>query len=200
VPARPSTREALLDAAEELLARGEIDAPVATIAAEAGVAVGSFYNHFDSKESLFTEAARRAFASFEAELVALTEHITSPAELLCTRIRLYCRIPDTHPQLARIVVNAAPRSLISPTGYSPSVAADAERAASRGELEGAGLPVKLMLIAAGAERLVGQSIVFDLPCEQRADDFVAVAMEILGIPRTRARRMAHRPLAALLKR
>jgi len=41
---------------------------------------------------------------------------------------------------------------------------------------------------------------FDLPSGHRADDFVAVVMELLGVPRTKARRMAHRPLATLLER
>ena len=55
---RASTREALLGAAEELLAAGQDDASVAAITTTAGVGVGSFYNHFDDKDSLFELAAR----------------------------------------------------------------------------------------------------------------------------------------------
>jgi AcrR family transcriptional regulator len=199
VAARPSTRDALLDAAEELLAAGRVDASVATITAEAGVGVGSFYNHFSSKESLFTLAAQRAFAGFESVLISQTEHIANPAERLCTRVRLFCRLPDSHPRLARIVVNAAPRSLISPVGYSPAFEADALSAAAAGDLNGADLDLKLLTIAAGAERLVGQAVIFPPLSEQRADDFAAVALQVLGMSRHEAQPLAHRPLADLVR-
>lgn len=196
---RASTREALLSAAEELLAAGQDDASVAAITTAAGVGVGSFYNHFDDKDSLFELAARQAFAKFEAELIPLAEHIAHPAERLCTRVRLFCRISESHPQLARIVVNAAPHCLISPIGYSPMFEADAREAVAAGTIDGVDLDLKLMVIAAGSERLVGQAVVFPPLSEPRADDFASVALQILGMPRAKARRMAHRPLADLLR-
>lgn len=196
---RPSTADALLDAAEELLAAGQHDVSVATITAAAGVGVGSFYNHFDDKDSLFELAAQRAFIRFEAELVPLTEHIANPAERLCTRVRIFCRITESHPRLARIVVNAAPHCLISPAGYSPVFEADARAAAAQGELDAADLDLKLMSIAAGAERLVGQAVMFPPLSEARMDEFAGVAMQILGMRRAKARRMARRPLADLLQ-
>ena len=196
---RPSTADALLDAAEELLAAGQHDVSVATITAAAGVGVGSFYNHFDDKDSLFELAAQRAFARFEAELVPLTEHIANPAERLCTRVRLFCRISESHPRLARIVVNAAPQCLLSPVGYSPAFESDAVAGVAEGVLDGADLDLKLLSIAAGAERLVGQAVIFPPLSEARVDEFAGVALQILGMPRTKARRMARRPLADLLQ-
>lgn len=196
---RPSTSEALLGAAEELLAAGKDDVSVATITAAAGVGVGSFYNHFDDKNSLFELAAQRTFASFEAELVPLTGHIANPAERLCTRVRLFCRITESHPRLARIVVNAAPHCLLSPVGYSAMFEADAVAAVAEGVLDGADLDLKLLAIAAGAERLVGQAVIFPPLSEARADEFAGVALQILGMPRAKARRMARRPLADLLR-
>ncbi len=199
VAPRISTHDALLGAAEELLAAGQIDVSVAAITTTAGVGVGSFYNHFDDKGSLFELAAQRAFISFEAELVPLTEHIENPAERLCTRVRIYCRIPDSQPRLARIVVNAAPHCLLSPVGYSPMFEADAKAAVADGVLDGADLDLKLMAIAAGAERLVGQAVIFPPLSEARVDEFASVALQILGMPRTKARRMARRPLTDLLQ-
>jgi AcrR family transcriptional regulator len=52
------TRERILKAAERVFERdGFLAARVADIAAEAGVAHGSFYTYFDSKEDVFREAA-----------------------------------------------------------------------------------------------------------------------------------------------
>lgn len=172
--------------------------PVAAITKRAGVGVGSFYNHFESKDGLFTEAAQSAFMEFEAELTARTAHITGHGLRLCTRVRLFCRTPDSHPTLARILVNAAPRSLVSPTGYSPVFARDVEQAASAGEIGREDLPTRMLVIAAGAERIISQSIVFALPPDQRADDFAAVALELLGMPAEAARELAHLPLDEVL--
>ena len=77
--------------------------------------------------------------------------------------------------------------------------ADAREAVAAGTLDGADLDLKLMVIAAGSERLVGQAVVFPPLSEPRAEDFASVALQILGMPRAKARRMAHRPLADLLR-
>src|SRR5262245_47341177 len=48
-----ATRRALMDAGRAVFARdGFIDARIATIASAAGIAVGSFYTHFETKEDL----------------------------------------------------------------------------------------------------------------------------------------------------
>src|SRR5439155_24293704 len=49
---RDAAHEAILDAAEEAFARHGMDAPMEAIASLAGVAVGTLYNHFDSRAAL----------------------------------------------------------------------------------------------------------------------------------------------------
>jgi AcrR family transcriptional regulator len=80
VPYRPTertearkarTRERILASAMELLAEGGYaSAGVQAVAARAGVATGSVYRHFASKDELFTEVFRRAAAR---ELAAVEE-------------------------------------------------------------------------------------------------------------------------------
>src|SRR5271166_43126 len=70
------TRERLLHAAQELIEEGGYAAaPVAAIAERAGVAAGTLYRHFESKEDLFVEVFRtvcsreeRAMRAASAEL------------------------------------------------------------------------------------------------------------------------------------
>ena len=58
---RTATRERIVRAAHALIARGGYrEAQVAAVAAGAGVATGSVYNHFPSKAELFAEVFRRA--------------------------------------------------------------------------------------------------------------------------------------------
>lgn len=54
------TRDALVDAARRIFERdGYLDARIVDIAAEAGVATGSFYTHFTSKEDVFASVLAR---------------------------------------------------------------------------------------------------------------------------------------------
>src|SRR4051794_6954491 len=67
---RAQTRERILRAAHDLVAEGGFAAaPVAAVAARAGVATGSVYRHFSSKADLFAEVFRRA-AQREVDAVA----------------------------------------------------------------------------------------------------------------------------------
>ncbi|WP_222110077.1 TetR/AcrR family transcriptional regulator [Streptomyces cupreus] len=50
------TRSALVCAAQRLLAEGRTDVPIQEITEFADIGVGSFYNHFDSKDELFRVA------------------------------------------------------------------------------------------------------------------------------------------------
>ena len=50
------TRMALVRAAQVLIAEGRLNVPVLEITKAADVGMGSFYNHFDSKEQLFDAA------------------------------------------------------------------------------------------------------------------------------------------------
>ncbi|MGZ5404175.1 MAG: TetR/AcrR family transcriptional regulator, partial [Nocardioides sp.] len=47
------TRSALIAAAQTLIAEGRTNAPILEITQAADVGMGSFYNHFETKEELF---------------------------------------------------------------------------------------------------------------------------------------------------
>src|SRR5919206_2708436 len=75
------TVAAILDAAERhFLARGFDAAKVDEIAAEADVAVGSIYNHFESKEGLYAALLERALATFETYMQEESPPELSPVE------------------------------------------------------------------------------------------------------------------------
>ena len=57
------TRAALIKAAQVLIAEGRLNVPVLEITQAADVGMGSFYNHFESKEDLFREVASGAAGS-----------------------------------------------------------------------------------------------------------------------------------------
>jgi AcrR family transcriptional regulator len=68
-------RRAILDAAEQVFgAHGFADAKMADIAKRAGLAAGTIYKHFESKEDVFGALLERCGEGFDQ---ALDEHVTS---------------------------------------------------------------------------------------------------------------------------
>jgi AcrR family transcriptional regulator len=72
------TRERLLRAAQELIEEGGYAAAsVAAISERAGLAAGTLYRHFDSKEDLFVEVFRSVCSGEERAMRAASEEMAS---------------------------------------------------------------------------------------------------------------------------
>lgn len=67
-------REALLTAAREAFLTGDADAHVEEIARRAGVAVGTLYRHFETREALIAEVYRQEVAELCAAPARLLAH------------------------------------------------------------------------------------------------------------------------------
>ncbi len=81
----PDKRERILGAAARLIVRNGLQSSMAAIAEEAGVATGSLYNYFDSKEALVRGVYGRVAEEMTARLVAPPEPDSPPAD----RVRRY---------------------------------------------------------------------------------------------------------------
>src|ERR1700749_655278 len=92
--ARPKqrTRTALVKAAQRLIADGKVNVPVLEITQAADVGMGSFYNHFESKEQLFDAAVAEVLDAHGDLLDQLTASIEDPAETFACRFRLTGRL------------------------------------------------------------------------------------------------------------
>ena len=66
------TRAALIKAAQAFIAAGKLNVPVLEITQAADVGMGSFYNHFESKEELFDAAV--------AEVLDVARRAARPAD------------------------------------------------------------------------------------------------------------------------
>ncbi|HEY1521182.1 MAG TPA: TetR/AcrR family transcriptional regulator [Solirubrobacteraceae bacterium] len=98
-----ATRERLLAAARELIEDGGYgSASVAAIAERAGVAAGTLYRHFASKEDLFVEVFRSVCAGEERamRIAATTAHHGSAAERLQDVLSTFAQRALRNPQLA----------------------------------------------------------------------------------------------------
>src|SRR3974377_205384 len=92
------TRAALVKAAQRLIAEGKVNVPVLEITKAADVGMGSFYNHFDSKEQLFEAAVAAVPAAQGALWARRPQSMDAPAETFATSFRLTGRLFRRRPQ------------------------------------------------------------------------------------------------------
>lgn len=126
------TRTALIRAAQALIAEGRTNVPVLEITQAADVGMGSFYNHFDSKEELFAAAVADVLDSYGAMLDKATGEIADPAETFATSFRLAGRLFRRMPQESRILLNNWGALLTSDRGLAPRALRDIKAATAAG--------------------------------------------------------------------
>src|SRR4051812_19502886 len=99
------TREALIDAAVTLIAEGRGErASIQEITDTADVGFGSFYNHFESKEQLFSTASERLLERWGETIDHACAGMTDPAEIFAMSFRISGRLGVTNPAMAQFLI------------------------------------------------------------------------------------------------
>lgn len=192
--ARPSTREALIRAAQEVAAREGTSVPVLLLTDRAGVAVGSFYNHFESKEALFRAAAVRALFDFEADVNSRMVDITDRGERLFARTRLYLRMAHTHEETAKFLSRLPPEVTATREMHSSVAEQEVLDAQEAGSVTCTNVQIAHMVINATAMRFIAMTLQDDSITEDDADELAGELMSFLGMPGTTVRALLSRPL------
>lgn len=124
-PKRDRTRRQLLEAATKVFAaRGFEAASIQEIAAVAGVANGTFYNYFSTKEAVLEAAAVQYGVSFCERIAASYAHIPDGAERMAIGGRNYVMMAIEQPETARFVISVALASPIWDEQIRPYIQAD----------------------------------------------------------------------------
>ncbi len=108
---RAATRAALIQAAQQLIAEGRTDVSIATITERADVGFGSFYNHFATKEQLFSEAFAEAMDGFSLSLGRLIEDVADMARAVSIGFRIIGRVAQIAPGFASLVTQSGVATL-----------------------------------------------------------------------------------------
>jgi AcrR family transcriptional regulator len=196
---KAETKERILLAALELLAEGGYaSAGVQAVAARAGVATGSVYRHFASKDDLFTEAFRRAATR---ELAAVEEATADDGRPLAERIaaaaEAFARRALAQPTRAYALlaepVDAAveQQRLVFRRGYRDLFASTLAQGIERGELE----PHDTETVAAALVGALGEALVGPLSNRDR-NGHEALIATLVSFAKA-ALPTAHRPLPTL---
>ncbi len=189
------TRAALIRAAQTLMAQGRTNVPILEITQAADVGLGSFYNHFETKEQLFEAAVEAVMDGYGQLLDDLTGDIEDPAEVFACSFRLTGRLYRREPELSQVLLNNVLRLLSADTGLAPRARRDIAAAKEAGRFDVEDLDVAVTMTA-GALLALGQ-LLHDQPTrdvEQTTDGVTEDLLRMFGLPRRQAHRICSLPL------
>jgi len=192
------TRDALIRAAQTLIAEGRTNVPIVEITQVADVGMGSFYNHFESKEQLFDAAVEAVIDAYGELLDNLTADVDDPAQVFASSFRLTGRLNRCEPELSRVLLNNALRLLRVDNGLAPRARRDIAAAVEAGRFDVADLDVAVTMTA-GALLALGQ-LLQDQPdrdVEETTDRVTEDLLRMFGVPRRQAHRICTLPLPKL---
>jgi AcrR family transcriptional regulator len=195
---KAQTRAALIRAAQTLIAEGRTNAPIMEITQAADVGMGSFYNHFETKEQLFEAAVEAAMDAYGQVLDALTADIQEPVEVFACSFRLTGRLYRREPELGRVLLNNVLRLVSADSGLAPRARRDIAAAVDAGRFDVEDLDIAVTMTA-GALLALGQLLYdqSDRDVEETTDRVTEDLLRMFGVPRRRAQRVVSLPLPDL---
>jgi AcrR family transcriptional regulator len=148
---RARTRQKLTEAASALIAeKGVAGLRIQEITERADVALGSFYNHFKTKEELVEAVVADTIGIRAARIVALMGTIADPAEAVSFACRRVVRIAHEDAEFAWLFVNLDRADALFETIVLPAALGVIERGVAAGRFETADEHIALTTMVGGA--------------------------------------------------
>ncbi len=188
------TRAGLIAAAQRLFATKGVEATtIAEIAEEADIAVGSFYNYFETKDDLLTALLASALGEQLALLQGRQAAVEDPAEKIGVAHRHLVRLAAGEPNLAWLLVRFEVPHRIGQAALGEPAREDIRAGieAGRFALEN---PEVALRASGGALLAVIHSVLLGELDPDCAEEHAAGVLRSLGLPPAEAAEIARRPL------
>lgn len=192
------TRAALITAAQSVVAAGRLNAPILEITQAADVGMGSFYNHFDSRDQLFRAAVEDALERRGSRFDELSSCLDDPAHAFAQSFRLTGRIHRLEPALSQVLFTFGMAMAAVENGLARRARRDIDRAVSAGRFSVPDVDLA-MVVVAGAVLCLGR-LLHDQPERDHAvstDHVAQSVLRLLGMPDGEAGEICRRPLPHL---
>lgn len=188
------TRAALIGAGLDLMVERPIDAiPIDDFVARAGVAKGSFFNHFLDKQAFADAVASEVRLELEAQVALANSDIVDPVERIAGGMRVAAEYALNHPKRTAVLLRSQDSSTARDHPLNKGLKEDIdaacklgllrEEAAASGLLYWLGLCQVLMINL--VERMPSRS-----EAKERLADMMVLGLTGLGIPAARADEIA----------
>jgi AcrR family transcriptional regulator len=163
----------------------------------ADVAKGSFYNHFDSKDSILRAVAEETLAELGRALDVLTEPMSDdPARVLAVCLRHTLRACLEDPILGWFTLRAGEVIAVGDVALGFYGRRDIRRGIESGRFRFTDLELAFTMIGGGAEALLRRRLEGELPAQADVA-FTTHALRLLGVPDGEASAIAGEELAQL---
>jgi len=189
------TRAALIAAAQSFIAAGKLNVPVLELTQAADVGMGSFYNHFESKEELFAAAVDEVLDLHGARLDKLTDSMDDPAEKFACSFRLTGRLFRQRPQESAVLLSNGLQLISADRGLAPRALRDIIAASEAGRFHVPD-PELGLAIAGGSLLGLGQLLMVQPERDdaETSDRFTEDLLRLFGMSAKDARRLCQLPL------
>jgi AcrR family transcriptional regulator len=194
-PRRARTRRRLLDAGQVLIAdHGASQLRIADITERAGVALGSFQNHFSSKDDLVEAVIIEAVQTLASQIVdGPAAADADPAAVAIAALRRFVRLAYDDPDFCRLIVNLNHSEQVFVAAIRPYAQTALERAVQAGAFEIEDVDLAVTSTVAGALAVIRRI----LDGQLSADADVRLARTTLlgfGVTAADATRLSRLPL------
>jgi AcrR family transcriptional regulator len=195
-PRTARTRASLIAAGFDLLVARPIDAiPIDDLVAKAGVAKGSFFNHFKDKSDFAAAIAAEVRLELEALVAKANESVSDPVERIAGGMRVGLEFAVRQPKRSMALLRSMGTPTMREHPLNDGLRSDIEAAASRNHLrpEAARLGVLYWLGLCQVlmqDALVGR--ISPSEADQRLTDMLVLGLTGLGVPTTRAAAIARK--------
>jgi AcrR family transcriptional regulator len=189
---RERTRGKLTDATRELIAeKGVAGLRIQEITERADVALGSFYNHFDSKEAVVEAVIADSLQGIAETLAA--DPVEDAAELVSVAVRRFVGLAYSDPEFASVVVHLNHADSLFGVAVHPAARTAVQRGINEGRFDVPDLEVAVTGILGGS--LAVMRAIIDGRLGTNAEIAHAeAALRSLGLPPADAAEVVSRPL------
>jgi AcrR family transcriptional regulator len=194
---RARTRALLLDAAVRVFARkGAGAAAIHEIAAEAGVANGTFYNYFRTRDELLEAASVRLAERFDAAIWASLAPIDDPAARIAIGCRRFVLHAMEEPTWAAALLRVWATSPVLKMRTAAGLLADLRAGRRGGRVRYASEPAVVDVVQ-GAVLSGMRTVLEGRGGAKHASEIAALILRGLGVEAAEADEIATRPLPPL---
>ncbi|KCZ86104.1 TetR family transcriptional regulator [Hyphomonas adhaerens MHS-3] len=197
------TRRSLIDAGLQLFAKRPVDAvPIDDIVAVAGVAKGSFFNHFEDKKKFASAIATEIRLDIEARVVEANRDLTDPLERLAGGMRTAATYALTEQDRAIIMVNGFRLATGRDHPLNAGLKRDMDAASAAGLLRPEAQEAGLLFWLGACHSVMANIIERGLSrpkAAARVHDLMVMALTGLGVDQVQSRKLAKQSMEQMLK-
>lgn len=176
------TRHALLSAARQLMAQGARAAfTVDELIAAAGVAKGSFYNHFPDKETIAAEVHRAVREMEEIQIAAVNRDIADPVARITRGMAVYASMALTAPEDAQILTLSRVDKRFLESTANAGLREDLRAALNGGRIVAPSIEAAALLVVGQTAVLMTRLGDDPTPDETRLIGQQCIAMTLVGL-------------------